>query len=93
MVGPLTWKNSTALPEKTAAEYFLAIDTQSLGGYNAERYLKYKELSISFEPFSISLSVSSSAKDHLYSPHLFATLWLSPIFVGTFKWMRFNPKR
>jgi len=32
MTGPLTWKNGTALPEKTDASYFLAIDSFSNGG-------------------------------------------------------------
>ena len=32
MTGPLTWKDSTALPEKTSANYFLAIDAFTDGG-------------------------------------------------------------
>lgn len=32
MTGPLTWKDGTALPEKTSAEYFLAIDAFADGG-------------------------------------------------------------
>lgn len=32
MVAPLVWKDNTALPEKTSADYFLAIDGFSSGG-------------------------------------------------------------